>query len=227
MFRKTDISVSLMRRGLKEQSLKFQSYDLFGGKYVLVCSAGIAYGCAALDYTPEAFRRLIDINATGTFLTIRLQPSELLKHFRDSDQGSKLHRNMIARNLGASIIFIASKSAHGVDYPYTHVTYSTAKAGVLPMTRLLASELVRHGIRVDSISPGFMNTRLSAYNKETAQLFPAWVERSPMGRIGEPADGIIGPVVLLASDAGSFMTGADIRVDVCHPTSLLASIKSC
>lgn len=118
---------------------------------------------------------------------------------------------MIAKGRGGSIILTASMAGHIVNYPQTHVAYGTSKAAVHHMTRCMAAELAVHGIRVNSLSPGYMDTRLNA-SSNLQVIRPIWWERTPMGRIGAKEE-LIGPVVLLASDAGSFMTGSDIPVD--------------
>ena len=101
-------------------------------------------------------------------------------------------------------------SGHVVNMPQPHPAYGVSKAGVLHLTRSLAAEWVGHGIRVNSISPGIMNTRLSG-GPAQANLRRLWLERSPMG-IGDPED-LTGAVILLCSPAGKFMTGTDIVID--------------
>jgi NAD(P)-dependent dehydrogenase (short-subunit alcohol dehydrogenase family) len=113
--------------------------------------------------------------------------------------------------MGGSIILTASMAGHIVNYPQTHVAYGTSKAAVHHMTRCMAAELAVHGIRVNSMSPGYMDTRLNA-SSDLQDVRPIWWERTPMGRIGAKEE-LIGPIVLLASEAGSFMTGSDLRVD--------------
>lgn len=118
---------------------------------------------------------------------------------------------MIARKSGGSIILTASMSGHIVNYPQAHVAYGTSKAGVCHMTRCLAAEWAEHGIRVNSLSPGYMDTRLNA-SEDLKDVLPVWFEKTPFGRMGRP-DELIGPVIFLASSAASFMTGADIKID--------------
>ena len=122
-----------------------------------------------------------------------------------------LNREMISRKTGGSIILTASMAGHIVNYPQTHVAYGTSKAGVHHMTRCLAAEWAVHGIRVNSLSPGYMDTRLNA-SEDLTDVLPIWFERTPMGRMGRKEE-LIGPVVLLASEGGSFITGADFKVD--------------
>jgi sorbose reductase len=118
---------------------------------------------------------------------------------------------MIARKTGGSIILTASMAGHIVNYPQVHVAYGTSKAGVHHMTHCLAAEWAEHRIRVNSLSPGYMDTRLNA-SDDLTDVLPTWFERTPMGRMGRKEE-LVGPVVLLASSAGSFITGSDMRVD--------------
>ena len=168
--------------------------DEFGKIDVLVCFAGIVNSIRAVDYTPEMFRKILDVNTTGTFLTAQA-----------------VGREMIARKTGGSIILTASMAGHIVNYPQTHVAYGTCKSAVHHMTHCLAAEWAEHGIRVNSLSPGYMDTRLNA-SEDLTDVRPIWLEKTPLGRMGGKEE-LIGPVLLLASEAGSFMTGSDLRVD--------------
>lgn len=119
-------------------------------------------------------------------------------------------RDIIAHQSSGSIVFTASMSGHIVNTPQPHPAYAVSKAGVLHLTRSLAAEWVGHRIRVNSISPGIMNTRLSG-GPAQAELRRLWMERSPLG-FGDPED-LTGAVVLLCSPAGKFMTGTDLVID--------------
>ncbi|RME90910.1 MAG: SDR family oxidoreductase [Verrucomicrobia bacterium] len=122
---------------------------------------------------------------------------------------------MVARRKG-SIINIASVSAH---VPLSRVVaYSAAKAAVLSLTRFLAREWAPHGVRVNSITPGFFpaaQNRKLLFNEDgtpTDRTRAIW-NHTPMGRFGEPHE-LVGAALFLASEkASSFVTGADIRVD--------------
>jgi sorbose reductase len=118
---------------------------------------------------------------------------------------------MISQKTGGSMVLIASLSGHTVNFPQPQAAYNTSKAAVQHMTRCLAAEWAVHGIRVNSISPGYMDTILNeGSGLERARRM--WNERNPMGRMGVPQE-LQGPVVLLCSQAGSFMNGADLKVD--------------
>lgn len=168
--------------------------DVFGGVDVLLCFAGISESKLAVEYDIGSWRRIFDVNVHGSFLVARA-----------------VARDVIARNLpSASIVFTASMSGYVVNQPQPHSAYAVSKAGVHHLARSMAGEWVGHGIRVNSISPGIMNTRLSG-GPGQAGLRQSWLERSPMG-IGDPED-LTGAVVLLCGEAGRFITGTDIKID--------------
>jgi sorbose reductase len=135
---------------------------------------------------------------------------------------------MIKQGSGGSIVLIACKyyyfhqrnpmltiqtalSGHIVNYPQPQMAYNVSKSAVLHMKHCLAAEWARYGIRTNTISPGYMDTILNeGLGLEDARK--VWNERNPMGRMGLPQE-LAGPLVLLCSDAGSYMNGADLVVD--------------
>lgn len=122
---------------------------------------------------------------------------------------------MIKDGLGGRIVFISSISAHRVNYPQPQMAYNVSKAGLLQMRNSLAAEWTRHGIRVNSISPGYMDTVLNE-GDALAGHRAVWADRNPMRRMGSP-DELTGPVVLLCSDfGGSYLNGMDIVADGKH-----------
>lgn len=161
-----------------------------------LCFAGIAFAIHALEIPPEQFRTMLDVNTTGAFLCAQAAA-----------------RAMVARGSGSggSIILMASISGHVVNFPQPQVHYNAAKAAVLSMKSSLAAEWARYGIRVNSISPGYMDTILNE-GDGLATHRATWAQRTPFGRMGDPEE-LTGAVVLLASQAGSYITGADILVD--------------
>lgn len=159
-----------------------------------LCFAGIA-GCAhAFDITPEQWRTMFDVNTTGAFLCAQA-----------------VAQSMSSRGASGSIILMASISAHIVNFPQPQVHYNAAKAAILSIKSSLAAEWARFGIRVNSISPGYMDTILNE-GDGLAELRRTWAERNPFGRMGQPEE-LTGAVILLASQAGNYITGADILVD--------------
>ncbi len=128
---------------------------------------------------------------------------------------------MIASGRGGSIVLIASMSGSIVNYPQEQCAYNASKAGVIQLGRSLAAEWARHHIRVNCISPGYMDTAL---NKAPA-LEPQkkiWRDLTPQKRLGSP-DELNGLALWLASDASTFTTGANIIVDVSISYFLLSS----
>ncbi|KAK3717434.1 hypothetical protein LTR37_005824 [Vermiconidia calcicola] len=119
--------------------------DHFGEVNVLINAASIAdSNIKAETYDLDKFRRLIDINVTGTFITTQACAQQMIK----------------ART-GGSIINIASMSGSVVNFPQEQCSYNASKAAVIQLTKSLAAEWARHGIRVNSISPGYMDTALN------------------------------------------------------------------
>jgi sorbose reductase len=158
-----------------------------------VNNAGIFTGDEALDITPDAFRSVIDVNLIGVFFTAQAAARLMVKH-----------------NNGGSIISTASMSAHIINKPQTIANYCASKAGVVHLTKALAVEWAKYHIRVNCVSPGYIQTELIASLKD---LLPIWSELMPEGsRLGYPED-LIGAFVYLASDASAFATGSDLIVD--------------
>ncbi|KAI4228539.1 MAG: hypothetical protein L6R36_001576 [Xanthoria steineri] len=165
-----------------------------GSVDVLCCFAGVV-GCThAIDVSSKEWRRTFDINTTGSFLCAQA-----------------VAKVMVAANTPCTILFIASISAHRTNFPQPQSAYNASKAALLSMKTSLAAEWARYGIRVNTISPGYMDTILNdGQGLEEARR--TWKERNPMGRMGQP-DELTGPVVMLCSSAGSYITGADLVVD--------------
>ena len=118
---------------------------------------------------------------------------------------------MISAAIGGTIVLIASISGHRVNFPQPQVAYNASKAALLSVKSSLAAEWAVHGIRVNTISPGYMDTILNE-GDGLEEARTTWAERNPMGRMGQPEE-LTGPLVLLCSSAGSYMTGADMLVD--------------
>lgn len=165
-----------------------------GGIDILLNFAGMV-GCGdELDSTAKDWERMLGVNLVGGASVAR-----------------SVARAMIARGKGGSMVFVASISGHQVNFPQPQVAYNVSKAGVMTMVRSMAAEWAVHGIRINSISPGYMDTVLN----EGAGLDDGrkmWASRCPMGRMGQP-DELAGAVVLLASRAGSYITGTDLLID--------------
>jgi len=140
-------------------------------------------------------KRLYDINVHGAFYTAR----EAAKY-------------MIARGSG-SIVLVSSMSATVVNIPQPQAPYNASKAAVRQMAASLAVEWAQKGVRVNSLSPGYMLTKLTrTILSGDQELKRKWEEMTPMGKMGDPED-LKGAIVYLSSDASKFMTGSELRVD--------------
>jgi sorbose reductase len=172
-----------------------QAHDLMGSIDILCCFAGIV-GCVhSISATASQFRKVVDVNLNGSFLCAQAAA-----------------RHMIESKAGGSILFTASISAHATNYPQPQAAYNASKAGVAHLTQNLAAEWAVHGIRVNCLSPGYMDTVLNA-GDNLKPVRDVWASRCPMGRMGDVEE-ITGPVILLSSRrAGRYITGADLRVD--------------
>ncbi|PWO00517.1 NAD(P)-binding protein, partial [Tilletiopsis washingtonensis] len=180
------------------QAMK-QIKERFGSIDVVVNSAGIVHNFPAEEYPTDKMKLLYDVNINGSYFVAR----EAAKHMlRDGTQGS--------------IILIASMSAGIVNIPQAQAPYNASKAAVRHLASSLAVEWAKRGIRVNSLSPGYMATALTKQvlenSPEGKELKAKWESLTPMGRMGEPED-LKGAAIYLASDASKFTTGQDIVVD--------------
>ena len=171
--------------------------DAFGTIDVVHSNAGIGAHGDGPDMDLEKWNRMISINLTGVMLVDTICANIMKAHGH-----------------GGSIINTASLSAHIINPPYQDTPaitcYTTCKAGVLHLTKALALNYAKYGIRVNSISPGYIWSGLHAgLPSERCDFEIATV---PLGDYGY-LDDVTGPVTLLATDLGAYMTGSDILFD--------------
>ena len=156
-------------------------------------NAGICMHQTTLETTISEFREVIDVNLTGEFIVARAAG-----------------RIMIERGIRGSIINMASMSGSIVNVPQWQCSYNSSKAAVIHMTRSLAAEWAVFGIRVNSLSPGYIATPMSVDTPK--ELKDAWMPLIPMHRMGEPEE-LIPAVLYLASSLSGYTSGSDVIVD--------------
>jgi sorbose reductase len=174
---------------------------LFGRLDIVLCFAGMVYTEHSLNVPVAKWHQILDVNTLGCFLVAQSAAREMVR-LKESNGREWCE---------ASITFIASISAHFVNMPQPQAAYNVSKAGVVHLAHCLAAEWAVHGIRVNSISPGYMDTVLNEGSK-LDEAKKIWMTRLPMGRMGR-RDELAGAVVMLASPAGSYITGSDLRID--------------
>lgn len=167
--------------------------DRSGSIDILFNNAGICMHQSTLEATIEEFRQVVDVNLTGEFIMARA-----------------VGRIMIERGIKGSIINMASMSGTIVNIPQWQCSYNASKAAVIHMTKSLAVEWADYGIRVNSLSPGYIATPMAV--DVPKELKDAWIPLMPLHRMGTPEE-LIPAILYLASDASGYTTGSDIIVD--------------
>ena len=163
--------------------------NAFGTIDVAFNNAGICINKNVEDMSLEEWRKVIDVNLTGTYMT------------------TKAVGLIMVKNRKGSIINTASMAAHIIPDAQNHCAYSASKAGIIHLSKALAMEWAPYNVRVNCISPGYTATELT---KDVIK--PRWAERTPMKRVATPED-MQGAALYLASDASLYTTGIDILVD--------------
>lgn len=168
-----------------------EAEDALGPIDVLVNNAGVATTKPFLDQTEEDWDRVVDTNLKGAFLVAQAVARRMVRHGR------------------GSIVNIAS--VLGLDASSHVAPYGVSKAGLIHLTRTMALELARHGVRVNAIAPGYVETDLNRdfFGSPAGQKLIAGIPQRRLGR-EEDLDGVL---LLLASDASAYMTGSIVVVD--------------
>jgi NAD(P)-dependent dehydrogenase (short-subunit alcohol dehydrogenase family) len=171
-----------------------QVIEELGGLDFCHNNAGICINAPAEEMTYDQWNKVININLNGVFLTDIAAGKYMLAHG------------------GGSIINTASMSAHIVNVPQPQCAYNASKAAVIQLTKSLAIEWAKKGVRVNSISPGYIGTELTLNSPTLIPLIEKWNEMAPLGRMGKPEE-LQAICVYLAGDTSSFTTGSDFIID--------------
>lgn len=165
----------------------------FGTLDLLFNNAGICLHKSALDCEPEDWLKVIDVNLNGVFFVAQA-----------------FARWLVANGKKGNIVNTASMSGEIVNIPQEQASYNASKAAVTHLTKSLAVEWVKHGIRVNSISPGYIETAITA--RSDPEYVKVWLDMIPYGRMGTPEE-LAGAVIYLLSDASTYTSGSNIVID--------------
>lgn len=175
-----------------------ESFRAFGGVDILVNNAGIADLGQPENLTARQWEHALAINLTAVF-----------------KMSQAVGRDMIERGQGGRIINISSVVGQVANSIFSTPAYAATKGGVEALTRQLAIEWAKHGITVNAIAPGWIPTEMNI-DPRHGDVHPKYkqrmIERTPMGRLGEPRD-LIGALIYLASPAAGYVTGTTLAVD--------------
>jgi len=172
-----------------------KTVERFGKIDILVTSAGVGQWMRAEEMPEEDWKKVLDVNLNGVFLCCQAVGREMIKRKR------------------GSIINISSMSGLVVNTPQAQSHYNSSKAGVIMLTKSLASEWAPYNVRVNTIAPGYMETQLVGdLLQEYPEYADLWKKLTPLGRLGSPEE-IKGPCVFLASPASSYVTGSVLVMD--------------
>ncbi len=160
---------------------------------ILFNNAGICMHEDTLDSQLEDWKKVIDVNLTGEYIMAK-----------------KVGRWMIENKVKGNIVNMASMSGTCVNVPQWQASYNASKAGVIHLSKSLAIEWAQYGIKVNSLSPGYIATEMATDTPQ--ELRDAWLPLMPMGRMGEPEE-LIPAILYMVSDAAGYTTGVDVIVD--------------
>ncbi|HLE04760.1 MAG TPA: glucose 1-dehydrogenase [Anaerolineales bacterium] len=165
----------------------------FGGIDILITAAGLSRVKPITEFPVEEFEEIMDVNVKGSWLSSRA-----------------VGRVMIEQGRGGKVILVSS--TRGLLGMKNYTGYATSKGAVHLLTRSLACEWGEYRINVNAIAPTVFRTQLTQWMFDDKERYKVFLNRIPIGRLGEPED-FIGAVIYLSSRASDFMTGAIMYVD--------------
>ncbi|MFV0253494.1 MAG: SDR family NAD(P)-dependent oxidoreductase [Beutenbergiaceae bacterium] len=161
---------------------------------VVVTSAGVALHGSSLEVTEQEWKRVLDVNTTGTFWVVR-----------------EAARHMIAAGRAGSVVMIGSMSGDIANAPQAQSAYNASKGAVHVLAKCLAIEWATEDIRVNAVAPGFVGTELTRQGVDP-EWIAEWERRTPQQRMGTPAE-IAELVEFVSSERASYMTGSVVTID--------------
>ncbi len=182
---------------LDVHNLVAATMDAFGGVDALVNNAGVLVGGDFLDLDEADFDRVIRTNLKGAFLCGQAVAQTMVEHIAEG---------------GAPGAIVNMSSVNAVFAIADQVPYSVSKGGINQLTKVMALALAPHGIRVNAIGPGSIATDMLAAVMDDAEARKRILSRTPLGRLGEPAE-IAAIAAFLVSDDASYITGQTIYAD--------------
>lgn len=165
----------------------------YGQVDVLCNIAGIAVGEPFLEVTDKNWQRTLDVNLTGVFLCSQV-----------------VARQMVAKNIAGRIVHMASTNGLVGEANLSH--YNASKFGVVGLTMTMAIDLASYNIRVNSVCPGLIKTRLTERSRNDPTWTGEYLKKIPLNRFGEP-DEVAAAVAFLASKDSGFITGHQLVID--------------
>jgi NAD(P)-dependent dehydrogenase (short-subunit alcohol dehydrogenase family) len=170
-----------------------RAVERFGGVDIVVAVAGIGSLRPLLEIDDALWRRTIDVNLTGVFLTVQ--------------EGA---RAMVAAGRRGAIVVVASTNAIYAEESTVH--YTASKGALVALVRAASLDLARHGIRINAVAPGMVRTRMSAPLTDDAAAAAEFLANVPLARFAEPEE-MAAVVRFLASDESSYLTGSLVVAD--------------
>ena len=161
---------------------------------IVVANAGIVHNVPTTDADIQDFQSVLNVNLNGVFNTLQAF-------------GSK----MVQRGRGV-VVCTSSICGEVTVWPQPQAAYNAAKAGVNMLVKSAAVEWAKTGVRVNAIAPGYTATELTLAGRSRPEWFDVWMDRTPMGRLGDPRE-VADATLFLASDAASYITGTILNVD--------------